>query len=160
MSTRIASTVASMMASFVGALTLLILGGCSGASATATVSGNVTFKGQPLTAGRVAFLSEDGRVDFAVIKDGKYSTSQAPIGKIKVSIEPPGEGSLMAANPKANRLKGMMNRGKEEGYNIDTTPQKDKKAPKVPLKYLDPDKSGLSFDVKANEKKTFDIEIP
>src|SRR5438445_7202157 len=106
MSTRTVASFPSLALSFVGALCLLILGGCSGAPTTATVSGKVTFKGQPLTGGRVAFLSEDGRVDFAVIKDGKYSTSQAPTGKIKVSIEPPGEGSMMAANPKANRMKG------------------------------------------------------
>jgi hypothetical protein len=74
---------------------LCLLSGCGGAK-TARVSGKITFKGQPVPAGKIYFLPDTakggtGQPGFADIKDGQYDTA-APggqagvIGPVLVSI--------------------------------------------------------------------------
>ena len=139
---------------------LLVFGGCSQGPPTAEVSGSVKFQGKPLSAGRVSLLSDDGRVEWSVIKDGQYSTKQAPTGTIKVGIEPGGMINSLAANPKFKRMGGMMKSAEEQGHKVGSVTNPDKEAVKIPSKYLDPQKSGFSFEVKPGEKKTFNIDIP
>jgi hypothetical protein len=50
------------------------------------VKGRVTFKGQPLSKGSLAFLGEDQSIYFASISpDGSYETN-LPSGKFRVSV--------------------------------------------------------------------------
>ena len=63
----------------------LLLAGCG--APTGTVGGTVTYDGQPVTFGQVAFLSESGAVAQGTIDSkGRYRIPRAPIGKVRVSV--------------------------------------------------------------------------
>jgi hypothetical protein len=97
-----------------------------------TVSGAVTFKGNPLPAGTLVFASSDTNLASTVsIKaDGTYSTDRAPIGPniVTVSTE-----SIKMGNPAAYVA--------------------------IPNKYSDPIKSGLACDVKPGEKNEVNFDL-
>lgn len=71
-------------------------GGCGGGSGN-RVSGKVTFKGQPVPAGKVYFAPDtskgnSGATGYADIKDGAYDTSAtegqgAPTGAVIISVD-------------------------------------------------------------------------
>lgn len=74
-------------------LVVLIIAGCTGSSKTpCTVSGKVTYKGQPVTGGSIAFnpTSEDqqGMYGYDIKPDGTYEgTSSLPVGEYIVVID-------------------------------------------------------------------------
>lgn len=60
------------------------LAGCGGGPSN--VTGTVTFDGQPVKEGSIAFVKTDGSVrEGAIIKDGAFEAKMAP-GKYKVEI--------------------------------------------------------------------------
>jgi hypothetical protein len=84
-----------MLVMFLGAIC-----GCGGSSGptytgpTGTAQGKVTFKGQPVTEGRVVFFSPPYSAVGDLQSDGTYTLkwqgrSSIPIGDYKVYIEPP-----------------------------------------------------------------------
>lgn len=99
------------------------------------VSGKVSHKNQPLNTGTITFVHELGRPYAADIANGAYKL-KAGVGKCKVTIVSRESGPPIKDKP------GM------------TTPGKSL----IPEKYENPDRSGLTFDVKAGEnKKDFDL---
>lgn len=72
-------------------LTLLGCGGGGTSKPTASVSGTVTFNGQPVKAGLVNFESDPpGNAAQGDLKDGKFTLNGAVfLGKYKVTIGPP-----------------------------------------------------------------------
>jgi hypothetical protein len=126
-------------------LTLACLSGCGSYSHTANVekvvpvSGLVTYQGKPLEGYRVVFIPTDGRRPATGVTDssGKFvlgtntANDGAPPGTSKVSFawEPPRSGEP----------------GQET---INDTPDKMPKPKiKIPDKYTDPEKSGITQDV-------------
>lgn len=86
-----------VMFSLLGAVMLLgLTAGCGGGSGN-RVSGKVTFKGQPVPAGKIYFAPDtakgnSGPTGFADIKDGAYDTSAnegqgAPTGAVIISVD-------------------------------------------------------------------------
>jgi len=72
----------------VGVLLLAALvSGCGGSGAT--VSGMVTFEGEPVNNGRISFLPTDGKgpAEGAAIKDGRYRLDILTPGSKMVKIE-------------------------------------------------------------------------
>lgn len=58
-------------------LAATVCGGCSsGESDTVSVVGNVSFDGQPIEEGAIAFFSQEGHTVTAAIRAGKYAMSQ------------------------------------------------------------------------------------
>ena len=53
-------------------IAILLPVGCGGNDLT-SVSGTVTYQGQPLKEGRVGFLPDEGRPAFGDLEDGKFS---------------------------------------------------------------------------------------
>jgi len=53
---------------------------------TATVTGKVQYKGQPLTAGTVLFVSKDNKGSGKIEADGTYSVKDLPAGEYRVAI--------------------------------------------------------------------------
>src|SRR5690349_11250811 len=51
-----------------------------------TVTGKVTFKGQPLTGGIIGFWSKESAEKTALAKDGSYSFISLPAGEYRVTI--------------------------------------------------------------------------
>lgn len=80
----------TLVPSLSSALLLLVVGGCGGvddAPAKYTVSGTVSFSGQPVSEGTILFMPEDGngRPDGGPIKDGKFEFESTK-GKKRVEI--------------------------------------------------------------------------
>jgi hypothetical protein len=71
----------------------LIVGGCG--AKTGTVSGKVTYKGEPVPGGFINFLPQtgpdQGRVFSSTIDEsGSYQVAGVPVGPVKIIIQDPG----------------------------------------------------------------------
>lgn len=108
------------------------LSGCGGAG---DVAGVVTIQGKPLTGCTIVIYDSSNAVQSSPLQDeGKYSVTKVAAGTAKVAILTP-----LAINigPESKALKFTL----------------------VPAKYSDPDKSGLTFEVRSGpQTKNFDLE--
>ena len=110
--------------------------GCGGGKGS--VTGEVKYKDQPLAAGAIAFLFEDGekQVVHADIVNGKYSIPSTQTGKAKVTV---------TATP-PSRGHGALPKGATVSAAPSVSPEK---YVPIPAKYGNPDTSGLTYDVKS-----------
>ncbi|WP_339730918.1 carboxypeptidase-like regulatory domain-containing protein [uncultured Gimesia sp.] len=129
-------------------LSALLLPGCQGGTSehgpTGSLSGKVTYKGEPVKEGMVQFNNpEKGFGGQAVIsEEGTYTVTNnvggLVTGTYQVSVVPP-----------------MI----EKSFGPDTPPSEvPKEMPNIPQKYHYPKTSGLSIEIKAGEN-TFDIDM-
>jgi hypothetical protein len=105
---------------------------------TGEVSGAVTYDGEPLPSGTVAFVAEDGRnrdkVKLAgITSDGRYHIQNSLCGDVRISVQTP---------PAVKGRFAAMSLPSIE----------------IPQKYADADKSGLTYTVKPGPQ-TFDIKL-
>jgi hypothetical protein len=119
----------------VGLPLCLVLLGCSQKFPTAPVSGTITYKGQPVSFGKVSFMDAQGRAGWGDIHDGQYSL-RAPVGDCKVRIEsrdlePPPD------SKKAKQARPGMYIGQSH----------------IPEKYESFQQSGLTFNVENKDNK-------
>jgi hypothetical protein len=130
------------------------LAGCGPAAPpTGTVSGLVTYKGQPLTAGTVTFRNDDkGLVAGGLLlgSDGRYELlsggrKQIPVGEYTVVISPPETYLPNAAE-------------QEAGTASSPAPTPADVLRQIPKKYRAPQTSGLKFTVNPGSN-TFDIDM-
>jgi hypothetical protein len=73
-----------------GCLAALVLTGCGGGRpGTAEVTGTVTYKGKPVTAGTVHFLAADDSQSASaeLSPEGTYAMPAAPVGPVKVAVQ-------------------------------------------------------------------------
>jgi hypothetical protein len=121
--------------------------GCGGGG-TATVSGKVTYKGEPVTAGYVTYYGADGKTDSGRIDaDGHYTVYKAPVGDVKVAV--------LTSDPKRRVPSGGLSKGKQASKHPDseiTASDQVGKFVAIPPRYKDPDKSGLAFTVKSGSQ--------
>jgi hypothetical protein len=138
----------------VGVMLLAMLSaGCGGN--TAEVSGTVKYQGKALPSGKVTFISEDGKImEFAMIdSDGSYKITKAPLGSVKITVTTPP--SSQDGGPEA--AKDLM---KDAGKHMPGTgPKKStEKVVPIPGNYGDPQKSGLTYEVKKGSQQ-HDIDL-
>ena len=112
----------------------------------ASVSGKVTYKGQPITQGTISFqpVDPDGRIATGTIgPDGSYS----------LQTEEPGDGALLG-----QYRVGIAARGEEQVLDyIPAKPVKPKS--QIPLQYENPETSGLTATVKSGRNNfPFDLK--
>jgi hypothetical protein len=135
--------------------TCMLLGlmlGCLGCGKTATVSGTVKFKDKPLSVGTVIFHCQDGIVLRAPIDNkGTYSLAAVPLGPVQITVVTPRTRRLNMSTEGAPVFKDLKQADKEE-------PEVSTEENAIPLKYRDPETSGLSFTVEAGSQ-TKDIEL-
>ncbi len=86
------------------ALLLALLGGCGG-NGLVEITGTVTYDGQPVQKGTIAFLPSDGKgpTVAAIIAEGKYTAKIFPGAKL-VKIEGykiVGRGHVLPENPRS-----------------------------------------------------------
>ncbi|MBV9125200.1 MAG: hypothetical protein JO112_17730 [Planctomycetes bacterium] len=119
-----------------------LVGGCGGG--TGNVSGKVTFQGRPLPAGTILFYHGINGVASSDIKpDGTYRVSNVSVGTAKIEIQVPMNIPFAGANlPGASAAP--------------TLPVA--RAPAIPARYLDREKSGLSCTVTRGNQ-THDIDL-
>ncbi|WP_337173793.1 hypothetical protein [Paludisphaera sp.] len=116
--------------------------GCGGEPGLVTVTGNITYKGQPVTKGRVYFTPEKGgtrAADSEIDPSGNYRLGTFDIGDgaypgpYQVSVVSRGEDK---AKPTGKRAKVVLDEDMQGTGD-----------PLVPKKYLSPETSGLKVDV-------------
>ena len=105
---------------------------------TGTVSGKVTFKGQPLPSGLVVLVDrDDNHFPARILGDGSYATSaKVPCGPMKVTVGTTRLGPLVHPEERVS----------SPGY------------VRIPRHYADPDKSGIALDVKRGSQ-VFTIDL-
>lgn len=126
-------------------LLLLAISGCS-KSSSATVSGHVHYKGDPVTIGSVTFYGTDNQTATAPIKaDGSYTATEVPLGTVKVAVITPRQMSAAMAKGLQKLKKGQ--------FTPPTT-----KTVAVPPQYSKPEQSGLELTVRSG-KQPFEIDL-
>jgi hypothetical protein len=108
----------------------LLVSGCA-QEQTGTISGKVTFLGQPLPEGIVSFVSQEGKVVTDRVHDGQYVVQGVPVGPAKITVRQIVDGFA----------KNQLPAGKE-----------------IPLRYRSADDSGLLYTVVSG-KQTHDFEL-
>lgn len=157
----------------------VLLVGCS--RPTGSITGKVSFKGQPLKAGNISFVSTEGQptVSSVVGEDGTYNISSIAVGNYKVCIENQSYASGGAAKDSYASYGNKMNKnkGKEaeakpldpsitppEGYHPsnpkDTPASRNKKDfPVVPDSYGKAESTDLTYTVvSGSQNHDFDLK--
>jgi hypothetical protein len=169
-------------------LLLLAAFGCGGSHGKGTVSGTVTLDGQPLLAGKIAFVPAEGAGVSADIKeDGTYTATDVPAGEVKVIVETASLKPIVdqAKGAGAKGVPAKYASGSSGGPGATTTPdanmspeakaffEKQQKTVAegrerakelaaryraIPTKYNNPSTSGLGLTVKSGENK-YDVPL-
>jgi hypothetical protein len=113
--------------------------GCS--KPKGTISGKVTYQGKALPGGFVIFLPEKGpAVNATIDSEGKYRADNVPVGTARISVQAhgaPDPESQNQAPPKPRSPADMKQFLMPKTSTVFIPPQ-----------YNDPEKSGLTCDVK------------
>lgn len=143
------------------ALALLSGAGC-GKAKRATVSGQVTFNGRPLTAGTISFIDKKKRTGTGVIDaKGNYTVSDAPVGEVTIIIDVPKRPLMMGGQMTMKPPPGMGQMKPPEGMEPTgggATITDPSKIVPIPDKYAKEDSSPLKFSV-ADGEQTYDIKL-
>jgi hypothetical protein len=142
---------------------LALAAGCG--PSTGTISGTVTFKGEPVPSGTVSFLSA-GKIAEGEIHDGLYEVARVPVGDARITVvrlDPKRPDPYEALNRARQR---MIETGATDLKTIDPNIVTDavqldalqKQRHLLPFAYSRPEKSGLRFTVVAGPH-TFDIPL-
>jgi hypothetical protein len=119
-----------------GLLLVFVVGGCS---RSATITGTVTYRGQPLKRGEINFIGADGKSRSGLIRsDGTYKVVDAPRGPVKVTVV-----SLTGADEEG-KLSAL-------GLGANSGPVDVHYA--IPVKYTNPDESGLTYRLSRGGQK-------
>jgi hypothetical protein len=73
-------------------LALTVLSGCSRPT-TSTFHGTVSYRGQPIRSGVIYFLGPAPQMQMGmgtIHDDGRYTATDVPVGKVRVSFQAPG----------------------------------------------------------------------
>jgi hypothetical protein len=117
---------------------LLMIGCDDGKPKTAKVTGRVTYNGQSLSEGQIVFVPSSGRSAFGKIKDSEI---------VDVSTFGKGDGVILGRAQVG--IKCVTNMFSMEGQHDELSPKQ----------YNDPEKSGLTVDVKPNGPNEFNIDL-
>jgi hypothetical protein len=141
-----------------GFLLLLVLTvvGCHGRF-TGTVTGRVTFKGQPVTSGQVTLLGVDGRRAFGrITREGTYVVYGAPLGRVTILVESKSRSNLVASGPAAGATNSDPPRANESETAGLLLPLE--QAEPIPEHYSRADASALFCMVRRGDQ-TYDIVL-
>ncbi len=132
--------------------------GCSGEAknpnAPATVTGEVTYKGEKLGGGTITFSNEKGEYPAPIRADGTYTATDLPTGEMSVSFE---------TESVKNSHKGQAYGGNPEMMKSMSSMSKDQKSEasyvKIPDKYSNPKRSEKTCTLKAGRNiQNFDLD--
>lgn len=134
-------------------LVLLATLGC-GSKPRATVTGQVTYKGTPVSGGAITFHGEAGPRSAYIDPGGMYMVVAEP-GPVKVTV--------VSAQPAAAPGGAPTGAGGGKGASKHPSNKPSVGAPvaagiTIPPKYKDPNQSGLSYTLTAGDQK-IDIKV-
>jgi hypothetical protein len=151
MTVRLRSVLVRLVCSILFLAPPLLVTGCGGS--TAPVSGTVTLNGAPLTGGgTVTFQGSGGGASGVINPDGTYTIPNAPVGEVHVAVVPgrgPAAGVTITPPPDVSEMKPP------QALAPAWTPPA---AVSIPLKYADPNTSGLTYTVTRGEQ-TIDVTL-
>ena len=140
---------------------LVLALGCGGSnrSAPASLSGKVTYKGSPVTAGMLTlYTNEAGVYSASLGADGTFSASDLPAGDAVVTVD------TESANPNRKVPQYGDKRGGDKGATspppegVQTGGAAKGSYVKIPAKYSDKSKSGLTVTLtKGKNQKDFEL---
>jgi hypothetical protein len=131
-----------------GLLALLVPLGVAGCGSTGQVTGKVTYQGQPLGSGIVAFHWADATRTSAIDADGHYTIQKAPLGPARITVEtmpPPGGGGKKGPQQSTVTVDGAP--APPPGTYV-----------AIPARYKSPEESGLTYTV-VRGRQTHDIPL-
>ncbi len=131
-------------------LALLLVAAVGCGKPKGSLSGKVTYNGQPVPGGRVLFQPAQGAQLAATISDtGTYSISGVPTGEYKVAVDNTGlkERDKLMAGPGGVKPPNLPEMPKVQGTYVP-----------LPPNASNPDQSGLKVTVKGGSQP-FDIDV-
>jgi hypothetical protein len=138
-------------------LPLALAAALSGCGGGATLSGKVTYQGQPVTSGSVIVLNADGTAESGVIRpDGTYTVEGVQKGPVKVGVLSPDP-----AHARSILVTNRSHAKDDHKHAKDSRPAaKAKSAGWFPLPHElgDPEKSGLGCEVTKSRTR-YDIDL-
>jgi len=136
-------------------LALVVALGALGCGArTASVSGQVSYKGTPLKGGNVTFLGADQKSVLSPIsEDGRYTLDKVAVGPAKIGVETDSLAQI------AKRPKYGPPAGASGDYKPPDPGDAKRRYVPIPKKYADPETSGLTVTVTAG-KMNHNIDLP
>jgi len=150
-----------------GVIALMLVAGCSGKPSTeySRVVGHVNCRGKPILAGKITVFTDTGAFDTAVIDDGQYVLSRAPVGTVHVVLV----GSTVRRDAKQmeaekwSQIRASAERMKKweaQGKKLDDLPSEPvPEDPKgIPSKYSGDRSTPLTREVKQGSQ-VIDIDI-
>jgi hypothetical protein len=136
--------------------------GCGGGNpnAPANVSGSVTYKGKPVPAGSVQYVTSDGvAYSSPLAKDGTFSISDVPVGELVIVVETDSAKEFKA--PKDPNTERRMNHQQQRPGSDGGGAAPEPEAPvyvKIPEKYGKAKTSPLTQTLKVG-RNTNQIEL-
>jgi hypothetical protein len=139
------------------AVLLVGLSGCGGGDVPrGRIHGKLTVQGKPVPNLAVVFLGSDNRTHSAVTAaDGAFAVEGVALGTVKVSVQAPMERSAVKGEFDPPRVSSAAKGVKDEkaGKSLAETAPKAAPAAGVGPQYADPDKSGLTFELKGPDQE-------
>jgi hypothetical protein len=128
-------------------LTLLLAANAGCGEMKGRVSGQVSFNGSPLPAGKITFICEGGNkpVLSADIREGKYEIKEVPVGSVKITV------ATYKPSGTVERPHGLGPTKRPGTDNTPPAPPQEYVA--IPPHYGQPDRSNLAYDVKAGDQE-------
>ncbi len=143
---------------------MTVVSGCGGGAKFSSVSGIVTYQGNPLKGGTLTFISDSsGTYKCQIVEGGSYSITDIPLDTYGVTIDTDslnpahkaslgkGEGDLKDQRSKMNKqyMDAMAQGGADTAKNIygGTKEQMAKVYTKIPAKYLSRATSGQQIEL-------------
>jgi ABC-type oligopeptide transport system substrate-binding subunit len=136
-------------------LSALLVAGCGPSKKKTELTGKVTYKNAPVTGGTITFYSDEGNFSTGITPEGTYTIAQLPNAQLTVTIE------TESINPsKKQPTYGGAGRKDRQmsSPSPEDAPKFEGKYVKIPKKYADKAKSGLSVNLSGGqETKDFDL---
>jgi hypothetical protein len=128
---------------------LVALLGCGGPP-SGTVKGRVTFKGEPVVLGTIAFHGADGRVASGSISGGAYRVEKVPVGPATLTVQ--------AHPPAAPLVPPPGESGPSESATQFAAAVARRTFVALPARFADKNTSGLTYAVQ-NGGQTYDVTL-
>ncbi len=150
-----------MRAFCLGVVAAALVTGC-GEVPRSRVSGKVTYQGKQLAGVTAIFLAADNSTYPVDLKaDGTYEVAGVPRGAVKVSLQQaegrPGAKSEVAPAARKGGVSAEEAKDNQKGASRMPEPTGNPvvpvAGPRLPAVYADPDKSGLTFDLKEPDQQ-------
>jgi hypothetical protein len=133
--------------------------GCNRDVPRSTVTGTVTFRGQPLREAAVVFLASDNGTHALILDNaGRYRVDGVARGTVRVVVQPEPEAAATSRPERPTPIRAGGGETAKDAARI-VAPPALKAGPPVPPKYARPETSGLSFQLTEPEQQ-YDLDLP